>query len=160
MITIKVKIMIKEYYEDYKMGEIFISPGRTITETDIVLFASLTGDWWEGHTNVEFAKKGVFGQRIAHGLLTLCIGTSLLFRLGDNVFLPRFFIANYGMENLRFTAPVMIGDTIRCEAKVSEMIEKDAKRGVLTYDIRVLNQRDENVIIFMEKALVGRRPAD
>ena len=109
--------MERDYYEDYSVGDTFRSPGRTITETDIVFFSSLTGDWWEGHTNVEFAKNTVFGQRIAHGLLTLCIGTSLLFRLGDNVFLPRHFIANYGMDRVRFTAPVMIGDTLRCEAE-------------------------------------------
>ena len=118
--------MIKEYYEDYKKGELFISPGRTITETDLVLYSALTGEWWEGHTNVNYAKNNtIFGQRIAHGMLTLCVGSSLLFRLGDNVVLPRFFIANYGIEKLRYTAPVMIGDTIRCQAEVVEMIEKD-----------------------------------
>lgn len=149
--------MIKEYYEDYAAGEIFESPGRTITEADLVLYSALTGDWWEGHTNVEFAKNGPFGQRIAHGMLTLSIGTSLLFRLGDYRWLPRFFIANYGIETLRYTAPVMIGDTIRCEAKVIEMIEKDEKRGILTFDIKIVNQRNEKVIVFMEKVLVTRR---
>lgn len=149
--------MIKEYWEDYQKGETFISPGRTITETDFVLYSSLTGDWWEGHTNVEFAKNAIFGQRIAHGFLTLCIGTSLLFRLGDYRWLPRFFIANYGIENLRFTAPVMINDTIRCKAEVGEIDEKDEKKGIITFDIEVLNQRNEKVIVYQNKVLVGRR---
>jgi len=149
--------MVKDYFEDYHVGEVFKSPGRTITETDLVLYSCLTGDWWEGHTNVEFAAKSVFGQRIAHGMLTLCVGTSLLFRLGDHVFLPKHFIANYGIDRLRYTAPVMIGDTIRCEAEVIEMTEKDDERGILTYDIRVLNQRDENVLVYLEKVLVKRR---
>ncbi len=149
--------MIKEYFEDYEKGEIFISPGRTITETDIVLYSALTGDWWEGHTNVDFAKNTSFGQRIAHGMLTLCIGTSLLFRLGDYRWLPRFFIANYGIDKLRYTAPVMIGDTIRCEAEVVEMSEKDERRGILTFEIRIINQRDERVLVYLEKVLVSRR---
>jgi 3-hydroxybutyryl-CoA dehydratase len=149
--------MSKEYYEDYKEGEVFISPGRTITETDLVLYSAFTGDWWEGHTNVEYAKKTVFGQRIAHGFLTLCVGTSLLFRLGVNEVFPLFFIAHYGIESLRFTAPVMIGDTIRCEAELIEMSEKDAQRGILTFNIRVLNQRDEKVLVYVEKVLVSRR---
>jgi 3-hydroxybutyryl-CoA dehydratase len=148
---------MKEYFEDYEIGERFASPGRTITETDLVLYSALTGDWWEGHTNIEFAKDAPFGQRIAHGMLTLCVGTSLLFRLGDYRWLPRFFIANYGIEKLRYTAPVMIGDTIWCEARVVEKIEKDEKRGILTFDIRIFNQRNENVLVYLEKVLVTRR---
>ena len=148
--------MSKEYYEDYKIGEAFISPGRTITEADLVLYSALTGDWWEGHTNVEYAKKTVFGRRIAHGFLTLCVGTSLLFRLGLHAFMPRFFIAHYGIDNLRFTAPVMIGDTIRCEAEMVEMIEKDAQKGLLIFNIKVLNQRDKEVLVYVEKVLVRR----
>ena len=153
--------MIKEYYEDYINGEVFISPGRTITETDLVLYSALTGDWWEGHTNVNYAKNNtIFGQRIAHGMLTLCVGSSLLFRLGDNVVLPRFFIANYGIEKLRYTAPVMIGDTIRCQAKTVEMIEKDDKRGILVFNIEILNQRNEKVITYLSKVLVSRKTTD
>jgi 3-hydroxybutyryl-CoA dehydratase len=81
----------------------------------------------------------------------------LLFRLGDNVFLPRHFIANYGMDRLRFTAPVMIGDTIRCEAELVEKIEKNANQGILTYEIRVLNQRGQRVLVYLEKVLVKRQ---
>lgn len=152
--------MIKEYYEDYIEGEMFASPGRTITEADLVSYSALTGDWWEGHTNVEVAKNGPFGQRIAHGMLTLCIGTALLFRLGDYRWLPRFLIGQYGIEKLRYTAPVMIGDTIRCEAEVVEKFEKDEKRGILTFDIRIINQRGEKVLIYLEKVLVSRRAGD
>ena len=152
------KIMSKEYYEDYKIGEVFVSPGRTITEADIVLYSAFTGDWFEEFTNAEYAKKTIFGQRIASGFHTLCVGTSLLFRLGIYGFLPRSFIANYGIDALRFTAPVMIGDTIRCEAELVEMTQKDTKRGILTFNIRVLNQRDEKVLVYLSKALVGCRP--
>jgi acyl dehydratase len=149
--------MLKEYYEDYKVGEVVASPGRTITEADIVMYSALTGDWWEGHTNVEFAKTTPFGQRIAHGFLTLCIGTSLLFRLGVNAFLPRYFIAHYGIDKLRFTTPVFIGDTIRCEAELIEMSERDAHRGLLVFKITILNHHNKEVVVYIEKVLVSRR---
>jgi 3-hydroxybutyryl-CoA dehydratase len=60
-------VIERDYYEDYDVGDVFKSPGRTVTETDIILFSALTGDWHELHTNVEFARKSVFGERIAHG---------------------------------------------------------------------------------------------
>ena len=63
-----------------RVGEKFVSPGRTITEADIVMFAALTGDWAELHTNAEYVKKTIFGQRIAHGLLTLSIASGLALR--------------------------------------------------------------------------------
>jgi acyl dehydratase len=85
--------MEKSYFEDYTVGEKFISPARTITETDITLFAAFTGDWHPLHTDVEFAKKTFFGERIAHGMLSLCVGSALIFRLGPYVALPKSFIA-------------------------------------------------------------------
>jgi 3-hydroxybutyryl-CoA dehydratase len=150
--------MGKEYYEDYRVGATFISPGRTITETDLVLYSALTGDWYEGHTNVEFAKRTVFGQRFAHGFLTLCVGTSLLFRLGVNELLPSSFLANLGVEGMRFLAPVFIGDTIKCEAELMEMTEKSETRGILTFNMRVVNQRNEKVLQYNNMVMVGRRP--
>ena len=73
--------MEKVFYEDYQVGELLVSPGRTITETDIILFAGLTGDWHPIHTNVEYAKKTMFGERIAHGMLGLSVGSALIFLL-------------------------------------------------------------------------------
>ena len=152
--------MGKEYYEDYKRGEVIVSPGRTVTETDLVLYSALTGDWYEGHTNAEFAKTTVFGQRFAHGFLTLCIGTSLLFRLGVNELFPTSFMANLGIEALRFLAPVFIGDTIKCEAELVEMTEKGETKGMLTFNMRVVNQRNEKVLVYNNMVMVGRRPAE
>lgn len=151
--------MEKEFFEDYSVGEVLVSPGRTITETDIVMFAALTGDWHPIHTNVEFAKKTIFGERIAHGMLGLTIGSALIFRLGPYVFTPKRFIAFYGMDKIRFTAPIKIGDTIRCEAKVAEMKEKDAATGTIGYEGAIKNQRDETCLIFTPKILVGRKKA-
>ncbi len=86
------------------------SAARTITEADIVMFASLSGDWNPIHTDAEFAKKTIFGQRIAHGLLTLSVVAGLLVRLGLT---ERTIVAFYGIDKLRFTKPVFIGDTIK-----------------------------------------------
>ncbi len=149
--------MNKDYFEDYEVGEEFVSPGRTVTEADIVNFAGLTGDWHEIHTNVEYAEKTFFGKRIAHGMLVLTLGSAQGLRLG-NVMTPTSFIAFYGMDKLRFTAPVFIGDTLRVEVEIIETKAKDDQRGVVTSQARIKNQRDEDCCIYIGKILCGRRP--
>ncbi len=78
-----------KYFEDFNVGEIAVTRARTITETDIVNFAALTGDWYPLHTDIEYAKKGPFGERIAHGLLILSIANraNATLRHGDCCFL-------------------------------------------------------------------------
>ena len=148
-----------EYIDDYAVGERFISPARTVTEADIVNFAGLTGDWHPLHTDVEFAAKTPFKERIAHGMLTLSIGMVLPFRLGPySSFLPRSFMAFYGMENVRFTAPTKIGDTIHCEVEVTEITDKGKGRGVLASQNQIKNQRGEVLVSYVIKVLCGKRP--
>jgi 3-hydroxybutyryl-CoA dehydratase len=149
--------MEKVFFEDYKVGEVFVSPARTITETDIILFSAFTGDWHPLHTDVEYAAKTPFKGRIAHGMLGLVVGSALLFRLGPHVVLPKSFIAFYGMETVRFTAPVRIGDTIHCEMTIKSLTEKDAKRGVIEAENIIKNQRGETSIVYVTKLLAGRR---
>jgi 3-hydroxybutyryl-CoA dehydratase len=150
--------MEKNYFEDYRVGEVFVSPGRTITETDIVLFSAFTGDWHPLHTDVEYAAGTPFRGRIAHGMLGLVVGTALLFRLGPHVVLPKSFIAFYGMDGVRFTAPIRIGDTIHCEMTVTALSEKDAKRGVIEAQSAIKNHRGETAIVFITKIIAGRKP--
>ncbi|MFB3926313.1 MAG: MaoC/PaaZ C-terminal domain-containing protein [Syntrophales bacterium] len=150
--------MEKIYFEDYKVGEIFVSPGRTITETDIVLFSAFTGDWHPLHTDAEYAEKTPFKGRIAHGMLGLVVGSALLFRLGPNVVLPKSFIAFYGMETVRFVSPIRIGDTIHCEMKISSLTEKDAKRGIIEAHNVIKKQTGEDAIVYVTKILSGRKP--
>jgi len=141
------------YFEDFKEGEEFTTFGRTITETDIVNFAALTGDWNEIHTNREFAAAGPFGQRIAHGALIFSIATGLTTRLGlinDTV------IAFYGLDRLRFVKPVFIGDTIRVNQRVQALEDHD-KGGILTFLCEVVNQRNEVVVSYTAKVLVKRK---
>lgn len=148
--------MQKEYFEDYEIGEKFISPGRTITETDIVIYAALTGDWHQIHTNAEYAKTTMFKERIAHGMLSLVVGTALLGRLGEYVLLPKSFIAFYGMDKVRLTSPVRIGDTIHCEATVSEKRDKQAA-GIIAYAIEIKNHSEETVASLVLKIFCGKK---
>ena len=150
--------MRKIYLEDYQIGESWVTPGRTLTETDIINYAGLTGDWHPIHTDAEYAKTTRFGERIAHGLLVLAVGSTLVFRLGEHVVFPEKFIAFYGMDNVRFLAPTRIGDTLHCEVEVSALEFKDEKRGLLVCHNTIKNQRGEDIVIYITKALVGRKP--
>jgi acyl dehydratase len=146
------------YFEDFRVGDRIVSPARTITETDIVLFASLTGDWHGVHTDREFAKHTMYGERIAHGLLILAIGGGLMFQTG-NLGVPRSTIALYGLEKTRFAIPTKIGDTIHVEAEVVQVGSIDERRGLITFAHRILNQRGEEVLTYTSKLVVGRRPS-
>jgi acyl dehydratase len=84
------------------------------------------------------------------------VGTALAFRLGPHVFLPKSFVAFYGMEQVRFTAPVRLGDTIRLEAEVVGVEPQNEKRGVLTWQGTILNQRGETCCVAVTKLLCGR----
>jgi 3-hydroxybutyryl-CoA dehydratase len=149
----------RHYLEDYELGEVFVSPARTITETDVVLFASLTGDWHPLHTDVTYARTTAFGERIAHGMLTMSIGMVLILRLGQNLYLPKHFIAMSGIDRLRFTAPVKLGDTIHSVNRVAALDVKDAARGVLQYESEIVNQDEKTVVRWSSRMLVARRPA-
>ena len=148
----------KEFLEDYAVGETLISPARTLTESDVLTYAGLTGDWHPLHTDATYAAQSPFGQRIVHGMLTLAVGSTLVLRLGPHVYIPKSFIAFYGIENVRFTRPVMFGDTIHSVSRVEQLIVKDETRGILQYHGEVLNQRDEVVLVWTSRMLVGRHP--
>lgn len=152
--------MEKEYFEDYRIGEKFITPARTVTETDIVLFSAISGDWHPLHTDAEYAKKTVFGERIAHGFLGMVIGSGLAFRLGSQGVLPKYFIAFYGIDKVRFTAPLKIGDTVHSEIRVVDLISKEDNKGVVKFRSELKNQRDEVVNVHESRILVACRPND
>lgn len=94
--------MFSKFLESYEVGETWKSRGRTITETDIILFAGLTGDWHPVHTDKEFAKETMFKQRIAHGALILSISTGLV------EMNPKAVAAFYGIDQLRFTGKSVV----------------------------------------------------
>jgi acyl dehydratase len=131
----------RRYFDDIAVGEEYESPGRTVTETDIVIFAGLSGDYNVLHTDAEFMKQSIFGERIAHGLLGLAIQSGLLTR-GMQAYATLAFV---GLR-WKFKGPIKIGDTIRVRAKVSGKKETSkTDRGVVTLERRVVNQRGEVV---------------
>jgi len=145
------------YWEEWEIGAEFESPGRTVTEADITLFAGLSGDYNPLHVNEEYCKGTIFGGRIAHGPLVYAIAAGLLFQLHlyDDT-----LIAFLGFENLKFTNPVKPGDTIHARIKVLEKRESSrADRGVMKRRLEVLNQRGEVVQEGIQAFLLKRKPA-
>src|SRR5258706_15016787 len=145
----------RRFFDDIEVGEEYESPGRTVTEADIVLFAGISGDFNVVHTDAELMKTSAFGERIAHGLLALAIQAGLLSRA-----MPPY--ASIGPASLRwkFKGPIKIGDTIRVRAKVvgkSDGPKPDM--GVVTLARTILNQRDEVVQEGETDLFVERRPA-
>jgi 3-hydroxybutyryl-CoA dehydratase len=131
------------YFEEFETGMSVTSMGRTITETDIVNFAGITGDWTQIHTNAEYAARHPFGQRVAHGLLALSIASALAARLG---FVEDTILAFREIGEWKFSLPIFIGDTIHMRAIVTGT--KAMRRlggGSVTFKVEILNQRDEVV---------------
>jgi 3-hydroxybutyryl-CoA dehydratase len=143
-----------KYFEDFVVGEESATAGRTITETDIVNFAGITGDWNEIHTNKELAERGPFKQRIAHGALVFSVATGLSVRMGQTA---DTVIAFYGLDRLRFVKPTFIGDTIRVKQRVESKSERDEHSGIVTMLNEVTNQRNEVVVSYTAKVLLKRR---
>jgi 3-hydroxybutyryl-CoA dehydratase len=147
---------VPRYFEEYTPGELLISQGRTITETDVVSFAALTGDWNELHVNEEFARAGKFGRRIAHGALIFSISMGLA-ALFDRSSQPDL-IAFYGVDRLRFTKPVFIGDTVRLRQTIGEIEPKTDSAGIVNFSHDVVNQDNAVVVSYRAKLLVRRKP--
>jgi len=145
------------YFQDFTLGQIVSSPARTVTEADIVAFASLSGDWNAIHTNAEYAATTPYGQRIAHGLLGLSIASGLAActgLIGDTV---RAFT---GLE-YKFKAPVFIGDTIKLLVEVTKLRAMPSMNGgIVTLQVRVTNQHDELVQEGEWTLLMANRPAE
>ena len=142
------------YFDDFAVGHKTITRSRTITEADIVNFAGLSGDFIELHMSEEWARKGPFGRRIAHGLLVLSVSSGLTVQLGQTT---DTVIAFYGIDRLRFTKPTFIGDTVHVEKEVIALDRKSADRGVITFNTQVLNQNGEPVIVYQDKLMVRAR---
>ena len=129
-------------FEEMTVGGVVESPSRTITESDIMLFADLSGDHNPVHTNAEYAKTTIYGEQVAHGLLGLSIASGLTWRTG---LLEGTAEALIGMD-WKFRNPVCIGDTIRLRAEVRKKKEMPRLNGgFVTFTATLLNQRDETV---------------
>jgi acyl dehydratase len=147
---------VRRYFEEIQVGEAYESPGRTVTEADIVLFAGLSGDYNVLHTDAELMKSSIFGERIAHGLLGLSIQSGLFSRATP----PYAALAFVGLR-WKFKGPIRIGDTVRLRARVTAARPtRKPDRGLITVFRQVLNQRDEVVQEGETELLVERQPSD
>ena len=150
--------MISEPYPSLSVGQRRASRGRTITETDVVNFCMLTGNWLELHANTEFAAATLYGQRLVQGSLIFAIGNALL------PFDPEVIEAFYGVDRLRFTRPTFIGDTIWASAEIIALQPRGEGHGVATLDLQVANQRGEVVmrcdfrLLVRRERLIARAP--
>lgn len=125
------------YFEEFSVGQEMESPGRTVTEADIVLFAGLSGDYNQLHTDAVYAEGTQYGRRIAHGLLGLSIASGLAARAG---FIEGTALAFLGLD-WRFKAPIHIGDTVSLVARVTRTRPmRSAGGGLVVFDVRLVNQ--------------------
>jgi itaconyl-CoA hydratase len=138
---------------DYVAGTTATTQGFTITETHLVNWASLTGDWLPIHMDAEYASLTPFGGRLVHGPLTLSLALGLSTKSG--LFDPESAIAWLGLDEVRATAPVRPGDTIKVQLEIVEARPSSKPgRGVMRIAYRVENQRAEVVLSFTNSLLV------
>ena len=143
------------YFEGFAVGERFVTRGRTITEADIVAFAALTGDYNPLHVDAEFGKTTQFGERIAHGMLGASYAVGVIAALG----LTEGTVIAIVHMTWDFTAPIRIGDTIHVDQTVKSMREtKKADRGIIIFEVNLINQRGEVVQKGERVLLVARKP--
>jgi acyl dehydratase len=141
-----------KFFEDYKIGATRETLGRTITETDIVLHAGQTGDFYPHHMDAEWCKTQDFKQRIAHGTLIFSVAVGMT----AGAINPEAF--SYGYDRLRFIKPVFIGDTIHVRVSIKEKREhKKPTHGVVSELVEVLNQKNETVLACEHLLLVRKK---
>lgn len=133
------------HFEAFEDGQTFRSPGRTITETDVVMQSALSGDWNELHTNKEHAEQRDFGERIAHGAMTFNYAVGMLMSVG---ILERTAYAFLGMNDVHFPNPAYIGDTVSVEIEVTETNELESRDdvGLVVFGIEMTTQ--EETVVF------------
>ncbi len=142
-----------KYFEDYRVGEGRKTVGRTITETDFVVHAGHSGDFFPHHMDAEFMKTTPFGQRIAHGTMVFTIGVGLTATIINPV------AVSYGYDRLRFVKPVFIGDTITSAVEIIEVTPMDKRPGYgrVVERLTVTKQTGETVLVADHIYMVERR---
>ena len=145
-------------FEDFAVGDAMVTRGRTIDIGDISAFAGLTGDHYPLHTDEEHAKSTRFGTRIAHGPFTFTIAVGLM---GMSGFYGDAITALIEIKSMKATKPVIAGDTLHVHAEVVETSAGTNPRyGTIGVHYSVLNQRDEEVMVFDQYMLARRSPQE
>ena len=143
------------YFEEFRVGDVVVSASRTISETDVVNFAGLSGDYTQMHTDAEFARQSMFGQRVAHGLLGLSVASGLAAQLG---FIEGTVLA-FRELTWKFSLPIFFGDTIHVKAIVANLkVMRRLGGGAVTFDVQVINQEDKAVQRGQWVVLVASKP--
>jgi acyl dehydratase len=138
----------------------FRSPGRTITDADLVGFAGLTGDYSELHTSEVYAKNSQFGRRVAHGLLGLAYAHGLMWaRTGE---LRETAVAFLGINEWKFLGPIFVGDTIFVNYEISELRDSKSRptQAIAVFDVSVLDQNDRMVQRGSKTLLLSKIPLE
>ena len=144
-------MFIKKYFDDFELNHLRNTKGRTVTETDIVIHAGQSGDFFPHHMDEEWCKGQPFKKRIAHGTLIFTIAIGLTADFVNEVSI------SYGYDRLRFIKPVFIGDTIKVAVTIKE--KKDYKKpgfGLITELVEVRNQHEELVMVCDHILLVNK----
>jgi oxepin-CoA hydrolase/3-oxo-5,6-dehydrosuberyl-CoA semialdehyde dehydrogenase len=147
----------RKYFDEIEVGDTLITHRRTITETDIVNFAGISGDYFYAHMDDIAARESIFEKRVAHGYFVLSAAAGLFVDPA-----PGPVLANYGLENLRFVKPVYAGDTIQVRLTCKQKTAKDTPpdvipQGVVAWDVEVTNQDKEPVAVYTILTLVKRK---
>jgi itaconyl-CoA hydratase len=143
-------------WEDFQVGQQFVTESVTVTETHVVNWASLTGDWYKLHMDEEYAKTTPFKGRIAHGPLIFALSMGLCARLVE--YLGGSEGAFLGIDKMRALAPVRMGDTIHCEVEIIRMREtKQPDKGIFNSRHTVKNHRGEKVFEYEFAGMLNRR---
>jgi oxepin-CoA hydrolase / 3-oxo-5,6-dehydrosuberyl-CoA semialdehyde dehydrogenase len=147
----------RKYFEELEIGETLLTHRRTVTESDIVNFAGISGDFFYAHMDDVAARDSLFEKRVAHGYFVLSAAAGLFVDPA-----PGPVLANYGLEGLRFVKPVYIGDTIRARLTCKQKTAKEDRpgqipQGVVHWDVEVTNQNDEPVAVYTILTLVRCR---
>jgi 3-hydroxybutyryl-CoA dehydratase len=145
-------MLLSHYFEDIEIGEVEITRRRTILESDINQFANLTWDIHPIHTDKGYAQSTPFKGRIAHGYLVLSFAGALAIPTQ-----PGPLLANYGVDRLRFVRPCRIDDSIFVEQTVIEKEDKNNGTGVITLEVKVKNQAEQDLVLLVQKVLVATR---
>lgn len=147
-----------DWFEDQKVGASDVTPGRTVSEADVNLFGGLTGDLSELHTSEAYARTTEFGGRIAHGMLNLSLAHGLVTRTGH---LVGSGMALLGWNNVKFHAPVKLGDTVRARWTTIETRESRSRpeAGIVVDRIELFNQDGLLILSGDVAELVRKRPA-
>lgn len=143
------------YFEEFETGAKYVSQGRTVTEADVVAFAGVSGDFNPLHTDARFAAGTPFGERIAHGMLTVAMSTGMSNWTGIFAGTTIALLE----QNIKYTGAVKIGDTVHLEMEVTEKKETSKPdRGIINIAARMLND-GEQVVVDMKWTLMMKRKA-